>query len=82
MVNKPTPPRVALSINIEAPVLYMPKNSRSRNAIVFDLGRISVNNQFEVVSSPTSTADSTSSPLLMDQMAVRLEDLRMSACVK
>lgn len=78
MVNQPLPPRIALSVNLEAPVIYMPQNSNSRIALVFDLGRISIGNQFEVVPK-TAVSDDSMDVLMMDNMSVRLEDLKMSA---
>ena len=58
----------------------MPQNSNSRIALVFDLGRISIGNQFEVVPRPSvPNADDPVDVLMMDNMSVRLEDFKMSA---
>uniref|UniRef100_A0A5K3F611 VPS13_mid_rpt domain-containing protein n=1 Tax=Mesocestoides corti TaxID=53468 RepID=A0A5K3F611_MESCO len=81
VVNQATSPRIALAINIEAPVIYMPQNSKSRSALVFDLGHISVKNQFEVVPKPISKTEDSDDVLMMDHMSVTLEDLRMSAAL-
>ncbi|KAL5112179.1 Vacuolar protein sorting-associated protein 13C [Taenia crassiceps] len=80
-VNQPVPPRLALSVNVEAPVIYMPQNSTSRTALVFDLGRISIKNHFEVIPKPVLSKDDPIGVLMMDYMSVRLEDFKMSAAI-
>ncbi|KAL5966357.1 Vacuolar protein sorting-associated protein 13C [Taenia solium] len=80
-VNQPLPPRLALSVNVEAPVIYMPQNSTSRTALVFDLGRISIKNHFEVIPKPVLSKSDPIDVLMMDYMSVRLEDFKMSAAI-
>ncbi|CDS40179.1 Vacuolar protein sorting associated protein 13A [Echinococcus multilocularis] len=81
VVNQPLPPRLALSVNVEAPVIYMPQNSTSRTALVFDLGRISIKNHFEVIPKPVLSKNDPINMLMMDCMSVRLEDFKMSAAI-
>nr|CDS30225.2 Vacuolar protein sorting associated protein 13A [Hymenolepis microstoma] len=75
------PPRVALSINFEAPVVYMPQNSTSRTALVFDLGRISLANVFDVLPKSAVLKDGQTDAFMMDRMNIQLKDLRMSAAI-
>lgn len=77
-MKQPQPPRVALSVNFEAPVVYMPQNSNSRTALVFDLGHISVFNVFHVLPKPVVSKDDPIEILMMDHMKIRLKDLRVS----
>ncbi|KAM3179598.1 hypothetical protein ACTXT7_000333 [Hymenolepis weldensis] len=81
IVKQPQPPRVALSVNFEAPVVYMPQNSTSRTALVFDLGHISIFNVFHVLSKPVVPKDDPIGILMMDHTKIRLEDLRVSTAI-
>ncbi|VDO04823.1 unnamed protein product [Rodentolepis nana] len=81
IAKQPHPPRVALSVNFEAPVVYLPQNSTSRPALVFDLGRISLANVFDIFPKPDGVQDESTNVLMMDRMSIQLKDLRMSAAI-
>ncbi|VDL92208.1 unnamed protein product [Schistocephalus solidus] len=75
-VNNPPPGRIALAINVSAPVIYLPQHSHSSRALVFDLGSISLNNHFERLPVPSKGPDAF---LMMEMTNLLFEDLRMSA---
>ena len=38
--------KLALKVRFAAPIIIVPENSRSRNSVLVDLGRMTLNNQF------------------------------------
>lgn len=42
--------RLSLDIKLKAPVIIVPQNSRSANAVVIDLGKLRVTNSFQMLS--------------------------------
>ncbi|KAL7061911.1 hypothetical protein AAHC03_01780 [Spirometra sp. Aus1] len=77
-VNNPPPGRIALAINVSAPVIYLPQHSHSSRALVFDLGSIALSNHFERLPVPSKGPDAF---LMMEMTNVLFEDLRMSAAL-
>ncbi|XP_051484024.1 intermembrane lipid transfer protein VPS13C isoform X2 [Apus apus] len=65
--------RLAMDIDLKAPVIVIPQSSVSPNAIVIDLGLIKVQNQFSLVS-----AEGSSLPPVIDKMDVQLTKLKLS----
>ncbi|KAL1431458.1 hypothetical protein MTO96_014190 [Rhipicephalus appendiculatus] len=65
--------KMAMDIRIEAPIICLPQNCRSRNIVVMDFGVLHVNNKFKLdeVSTPES-------PCLMEEMVVAFDDLKLS----
>ncbi|KAM9329208.1 intermembrane lipid transfer protein VPS13A [Gastrophryne carolinensis] len=71
--------RLALDINIKAPVVIIPQSSRSSNVLVADLGHINVKNQFLMV----TPKKRSSLPPVIDCMTVKLSDLKLyRACLE
>ena len=72
--------RVALDIKLKAPVIIVPQNSNSNNALMVDLGLITVKNQFEMPGK--YSAEGT--PAVLDKMNVQLSSMKLSrwVCLK
>ncbi|VEL37349.1 unnamed protein product [Protopolystoma xenopodis] len=88
-VQTPTAKRIALNIDVNAPVIFMPQHSTSPNALMFDLGHLGISNSFIVSEFPlsgssfcsvksiqTKLVDSVS--VMVERIDVKLEDLRLS----
>uniref|UniRef100_A0A4W4DQ44 Vacuolar protein sorting 13 homolog A n=1 Tax=Electrophorus electricus TaxID=8005 RepID=A0A4W4DQ44_ELEEL len=65
--------RIALDVDIKAPVVFLPQSSVSTNVIVADLGLVTVKNRFEIVPSEAHAKI----PPILDIMGVALSDLKM-----
>uniref|UniRef100_A0A8C3VFZ9 Vacuolar protein sorting 13 homolog A n=1 Tax=Catharus ustulatus TaxID=91951 RepID=A0A8C3VFZ9_CATUS len=63
--------RLALDINIKAPVVIIPQSAMSANVLVADLGLITVKNQFFIAKTKTRC----SVPPVIDSMTVKLSEL-------
>ena len=63
---------------MKAPVIIVPQNSKSQNAIVVDLGLITVKNNFQIVGHGKNTQGF---PAVVDQMVVELTNLKLSRFV-
>ncbi|XP_075684410.1 intermembrane lipid transfer protein VPS13A [Rhinoderma darwinii] len=65
--------RLALDINVKAPVVIVPQSSTSTNVLVADFGFINIKNHFSIV-----TLKSRSNlPPVIDCMMVKLSDLKL-----
>ncbi|EMP30416.1 Vacuolar protein sorting-associated protein 13A [Chelonia mydas] len=64
--------RIALDINIKAPVIIVPQSADSTNVLVADFGLITINNQFSV-----KTKARCSLPPVIDSMTVKLSELKL-----
>ncbi|CAM9994575.1 unnamed protein product [Lampetra fluviatilis] len=69
--------RLALSVTVKAPLVVVPRNSKSRDAIVADLGHVAVSNAFSLapVGRPLPL------PPIVDTMTVRLSQIKLSRAV-
>ncbi|RLW05256.1 hypothetical protein DV515_00005324 [Chloebia gouldiae] len=65
--------RLALDINIKAPVVIIPQSAMSANVLVADLGLITVKNQFFIAKTKTRC----SLPPVIDSMTVKLSELKL-----
>ncbi|XP_074850841.1 intermembrane lipid transfer protein VPS13A isoform X2 [Carettochelys insculpta] len=65
--------RMALDINIKAPVIIVPQSAHSANVLVADFGLITINNQFSIV----KTKARCSLPPVVDSMTVKLSELKL-----
>ncbi|KAM8960573.1 intermembrane lipid transfer protein VPS13A [Pelodytes ibericus] len=65
--------RLALDINVKAPVVLVPQSSTSSNVLVADFGLITVKNQFFIVT-PKSRCNL---PPVIDSMTVKLSELKL-----
>ena len=65
--------RLLMNINLKAPVIIIPQSSVSPNAIIADLGLITVENRFNVVS-----RGHHSLPPVIDKMDIQLTQLKLS----
>ncbi|KAH8023953.1 hypothetical protein HPB51_020216 [Rhipicephalus microplus] len=65
--------KMAMDIRIEAPIICLPQNCKSRNVVVMDFGVLCVSNKFKLdkVSTPES-------PCLLEEMVVAFDDLKLS----
>uniref|UniRef100_A0A8D2NA54 Vacuolar protein sorting 13 homolog A n=1 Tax=Zonotrichia albicollis TaxID=44394 RepID=A0A8D2NA54_ZONAL len=66
--------RLALDINIKAPVVIIPQSAMSANVLVADLGLITVKNQFFIA----KTKIRCTLPPVIDSMTVKLSELKLS----
>uniref|UniRef100_A0A8C3VDM9 Vacuolar protein sorting 13 homolog A n=1 Tax=Catharus ustulatus TaxID=91951 RepID=A0A8C3VDM9_CATUS len=68
--------RLALDINIKAPVVIIPQSAMSANVLVADLGLITVKNQFFIAKTKTRC----SVPPVIDSMTVKLMFVQGKLC--
>ncbi|XP_052084958.1 intermembrane lipid transfer protein VPS13A-like isoform X11 [Mytilus californianus] len=69
-------PRVSLNVKMKAPVIIVPQNSKSTNALVADFGSLSVQNSFSKAGESENKI-----PFVLDKMVVELTSLKMSRAV-
>ncbi|XP_041804195.1 vacuolar protein sorting-associated protein 13C isoform X2 [Chelmon rostratus] len=65
--------RLSMDINLKAPLIIIPQSSTSHNALVMDLGLITVGNSFSLL--PVETCPL---PAIIDNMDVQLTHLKLS----
>ncbi|XP_069482006.1 intermembrane lipid transfer protein VPS13A isoform X2 [Ambystoma mexicanum] len=65
--------RLALDINVKAPVVVVPQSAVSSNLLVADFGLITVKNQFVIVTTKTRCT----LPPVIDSMTVKLSELKL-----
>ncbi|CAJ0922314.1 unnamed protein product, partial [Ranitomeya imitator] len=65
--------RLALDINIKAPVVIVPQSSTSTNVLVADLGLINIKNHFSIITPKLRS----NLPPVIDCMMVKLSDLKL-----
>lgn len=65
--------RLALDINIKAPVVIVPQSAVSANVLVADLGLITVKNRFFIAKTKTRY----NLPPVVDSMTVKLSELKL-----
>jgi len=70
--------RVCLDIKMKAPIIIVPQNSRSRNAVVLDLGNLVVSNSFM----SAGKRDSKGLPAVLDRMVLELTLLKIYRSVR
>jgi len=68
--------RVSLQVKLKAPVIIIPQNSQSSNAVVVDLGQLNVSNALQLTGAGQKSADGL--PPLLDLMKVELDKLMLS----
>ncbi|KAF1393337.1 hypothetical protein PFLUV_G00038030 [Perca fluviatilis] len=65
--------RLSMDIRLKAPLIIIPQSSSSQNALVMDLGLITVGNSFSLL-----PAEGFSLPVVVDKMDVKLTQLKLS----
>ncbi|XP_061669454.1 intermembrane lipid transfer protein VPS13C isoform X3 [Syngnathoides biaculeatus] len=65
--------RLSTDIKLKAPLIVVPQSSTSYNAVLVDLGLITVSNSFSLVA-----AEGFSLPAVVDKMDIRLTQLKLS----
>ncbi|XP_043932244.1 vacuolar protein sorting-associated protein 13C [Protopterus annectens] len=68
--------RLSMDIYLKAPVIVVPESSISQNAIVADLGLITLKNQFSLV-----VAENCALPPVIDRLDMQLTQLKLSRTV-
>ncbi|XP_063099462.1 intermembrane lipid transfer protein VPS13C isoform X5 [Cavia porcellus] len=68
--------RLAMDVDLKAPVIIIPQSSVSSNAVVADLGLISVENSFSLL-----PAERYPLPPVIDKMKVQLTQLKLSRTI-
>ncbi|KAG2470896.1 VP13C protein, partial [Polypterus senegalus] len=68
--------RLSMDVKLKAPVIIIPQSSVSLNAIVADLGLITVKNHFHLI-----TATECPVPPVLDKMEIKLTKLKLSRTV-
>ena len=66
--------RVSLNIHMAAPLIVVPQNSQSLNAVVADLGTLSLMNSFHLA----GKEDQSGLPAVLDKMRIELTKLKLS----
>lgn len=66
--------KISLNISLKAPVIVVPVNSKSFDAVVLDLGTLSLSNSFITL----DIKNIAGYPAVVDQLKVALTDLTMS----
>lgn len=66
--------RVQLNINMNAPVIIVPQNSKSAEALVADLGYLTICNRFVL----TGATNEVGMPSILDKMMIELNKLQLS----
>lgn len=69
-----TASRLSLSVDMNAPIIFMPQSSTSFNILMVDLGHLSVKNSFE----KPGQRSANGVPAVLDKMNVTLTDLKVS----
>ena len=67
-------PRLALDIKMKAPVIIVPQKSTSNDALVVDLGKLNVQNSFQIPGQKSQQG----LPAVLDKMVVELTSLKLS----
>jgi len=68
--------RVSLRVELNAPVIIVPQNSQSSNAVVVDLGQLTVSNGLQLTGAGQKSGDGL--PPVLDLMSVELDKLTLS----
>lgn len=68
--------RLSLDINLKAPLLIVPQSSSSRQALLMDLGLITVANSFSLLPGGEDHL-----PVLVDHLDIQLSQLKLSRLV-
>lgn len=68
--------KVLLKVRLAAPIIIVPENSKSRNAVLVDLGRMNMFNNFIDFKVPDA-----SNQVTIDELTLDLEDMKVS-CVQ
>lgn len=65
--------RVLLDIQFQAPYIIVPQSSNSKDALVIDLGHLTMKNRFDL----RGARNEIGSPAIMDSISLNLQDLRI-----
>lgn len=65
--------RLSMDVRLKAPLIIIPQSSISHNALVMDLGLITVENSFSL-----EQAEGFSLPAVVEKMDVKLRQLKLS----
>lgn len=68
--------RIRLAVSIQAPLIIIPVSSASHDALIADLGRLTVSNTFNLFKPPTK--DDGSDAVIVDNMVVELSSVKLS----
>ncbi|KAJ8727553.1 hypothetical protein PYW07_001672 [Mythimna separata] len=68
--------KLLLKVRLAAPIIIIPENSKSRNAMLVDLGRMTLNNKFVDLN-----VIGISNTVTVDELTLELENMKVS-CVK
>ncbi|XP_068631392.1 intermembrane lipid transfer protein Vps13 isoform X1 [Battus philenor] len=68
--------KLSLKVRLAAPIILVPENSNSRNAVLVDLGRMTLNNRF--VDLPVADVNNK---VTVDELMLELEDMKLSCVV-
>ncbi|KAI8424304.1 hypothetical protein MSG28_002854 [Choristoneura fumiferana] len=68
--------KLSLKVRLAAPIIVVPENSKSKNALLVDLGRMNLNNKFVDLRVPEMTNKVT-----VDELTLELEDMKVSSVI-
>ncbi|KAI4489144.1 hypothetical protein M0804_004642 [Polistes exclamans] len=66
--------RVELNVNIKAPIIYVPRNSKSEHCLMLDMGNFTVCNIFKKLETETESGEYP----IVDEMKIELQNLKLS----
>ncbi|XP_023247319.1 vacuolar protein sorting-associated protein 13 [Copidosoma floridanum] len=66
--------RIELSVNLKAPVVYVPMNSTSEHCLMLDMGNLTVSNDLKRIKTDTPSGEYP----ILDEMNVELQNLKLS----
>ncbi|XP_026322169.1 vacuolar protein sorting-associated protein 13 [Hyposmocoma kahamanoa] len=72
--------KVAMRVRFAAPIIIIPENSSSMNALLIDLGRMTLNNKFVDMHVGAQNDANQTNKVTVDELTLDLEDMKIS-CV-
>lgn len=69
--------RISLSVDLNAPYIIVPQNSKSYNVLVVDFGHLQLGNQFELAGKSSASGV----PAILNKLGITLSDLKVSRLV-
>ena len=66
--------RISLSVDLDAPYIIVPQNSKSYNVLVVDFGHLELGNKFELAGKSSANGI----PAILNKIGLTLSDLKVS----
>lgn len=69
--------KISLEVNLKAPIILVPVDSKSFEVLYIDLGEIALTNKFTVLAEKNSVGN----PAVIDELSAKLSNLKISTVV-